>query len=41
MSTEVKTNSVSSRIAWNKGRLVGQSARLRPNEVWAIRVRPQ
>jgi integrase len=41
ISTEVKTNSVSSRIAWNKGRLVGQKRSLRPNEVWAIRVRLQ
>ena len=41
MSTEVKTNSVSSRIAWNKGRLVGQKRPLRPKEVWAIRVRLQ
>ena len=41
MSTEVKANSVSSRIAWNKGRLVGQKRPLRPKEVWAIRVRLQ
>ena len=41
MSTEVKTNSISSRIAWNKGRLVGQKRPLRPKEVWAIRVRLQ
>ena len=41
MSTEVKTNSGSSRIAWNKGRLVGQKRPLRPKEVWAIRVRLQ
>ncbi len=41
MSTEVKTNSASSRIAWNKGRLVGQKRPLRPKEVWAIRVRLQ
>ena len=41
MSTEVKTNSASSRIAWNKGCLVGQKRPLRPKEVWAIRVRLQ
>ncbi len=41
MSTEVKTNSASSRVAWNKGRLVGQKRPLRPKEVWAIRVRLQ
>ena len=41
MSTEVKTNSASSRIAWNKGRVVGQKRPLRPKEVWAIRVRLQ
>src|SRR5271165_2569363 len=41
MSTSVKTNSASSRIAWNKGRLVGQKRPLRPKEVWAIRVRLQ
>jgi integrase len=41
MSTEVKTNSASSRIAWNKGRLVGQKRPLRPKEVWAIPVRLQ
>ena len=41
MSTEIKTNSASSRIAWNKGRLVGQKRPLRPKEVWAIRVRLQ
>jgi integrase len=41
MSTETKTNSVSMRVAWNKGRLVGQKRPLRPREVWAIRVRLQ
>jgi hypothetical protein len=40
MSTETKTNNAS-RIAWNKGRLVGQKRPLRPREVWAIRVRLQ
>ena len=41
MSTEIKVNSASSRIAWNKGRLVGQKRPLRPKEVRAIRVRLQ
>jgi integrase len=41
MSTEIQTNSASSRVAWNKGRLVGQKRPLRPKEVWAIRVRLQ
>ena len=41
MSTQIQTNSASSRVAWNKGRLVGQKRPLRPKEVWAIRVRLQ
>jgi integrase len=41
MSTEIQTNSASSRVAWNKGRLVGQKRPLWPKEVWAIRVRLQ
>ncbi len=41
MSTAMKTDSVPSRIAWNKGRLVGQKRPLRPKEVWDIRVRLQ
>jgi hypothetical protein len=41
MSTEIQTNSASSRVAWNKGHLVGQKHPLRPKEVWAIRVRLQ
>jgi len=40
MSTEIKTNNAF-RVAWNKGRLVGQKRPLRPKEVWAIRVRLQ
>ena len=40
MSTEIKTNIASMRVAWNKGRL-GQKRPLRPREVWAIRVRLQ
>ena len=41
MSTEIQTNSTTSRVAWNKGRLVGQKRPLRLKEVWAIRVRLQ
>jgi integrase len=41
MSTEIKINSAPSRVAWNKGRLVGQKRPLRPKEVWAIQVRLQ
>ena len=41
MSTQIQTNSASSRVGWNKGRLVGQKRPLRPREVWAIRVRLQ
>ena len=41
MSTEIKINNASSRVARNKGRLVGQKRPLRPKEVWAIRVRLQ
>jgi hypothetical protein len=35
MSTEINSKS----LPWNKGRLVGQKRPLRPNDVWAIRVR--
>ena len=41
MSTEINTKSASMRVAWNKGRLIGQKRPLRPKEVWAIRVRLQ
>lgn len=29
------------RVAWNKGKLVGQKAPLKLNDVWAIRIRLQ
>lgn len=29
------------REPWNKGKLVGQKALLRPKEIWAIRIRLQ
>ena len=29
------------RLAWNKGRLLGQKRPLRPKDVWAIRIRLQ
>ena len=41
MSTAIKIDSAASRVAWNKGRLVGQKRPLRAKEVWAIRVRLQ
>jgi hypothetical protein len=31
----------SQRAPWNRGRLIGQKRPLKPNEVWAIRVRLQ
>ena len=33
------TNSESDKSPWNKGKLVGQKAPLKPPEVWAIRIR--
>lgn len=33
------THSKSDKIPWNQGKLVGQKAPLKPQEVWAIRVR--
>ena len=41
MSAETVSRSNSPRVAWNKGRLVGQKRPLRPKEVWAIRIRLQ
>src|SRR5277367_1225407 len=41
MSSQIKSTTDSSRVPWNKGRLVGQKRPLRPKEVWAIRVRLQ
>jgi integrase len=38
--TESKSN-LHFRVPWNKGRLVGQKAPLKPKEVWAIRIRLQ
>lgn len=38
MSEDISTNR---QIPWNKGKLVGQKAPLKPPEVWAIRVRLQ
>jgi len=35
------TNNLHFRVPWNKGRLVGQKAPLKPKEVWAIRIRLQ
>ena len=33
------TNNLHFRVPWNKGKLVGQKAPLKPKEVWAIRIR--
>src|SRR5271165_6924997 len=41
MPIEINSKSNPLRVAWNKGRLVGQKRPLRPKEVWAIRVRLQ
>ena len=41
MSAETMSKDISPRIAWNRGRLVGQKRPLKPREVWAIRVRLQ
>ena len=35
------SKSTDDQIPWNKGKLVGQKAPLKPSEVWAIRVRLQ
>ena len=35
------TNSPRARVPWNKGKLIGQKAPLKPKEVWAIRARLQ
>ena len=35
------SKSINPQIPWNKGKLVGQKAPLKPPEVWAIRVRLQ
>jgi len=37
----MSANSADHQIPWNKGKLVGQKAPLKPPEVWAIRVRLQ
>jgi integrase len=41
MSAETVSKCDSPRVAWNRGRLVGQKRALKPKEVWAIRVRLQ
>ena len=35
------TSTTNHREPWNKGKLVGQKAPLRPKDIWAIRVRLQ
>jgi hypothetical protein len=39
MSTEFLPALRPSRLAWNKGRVVGQKRPLQPKHVWSIRVR--
>ena len=40
MSTElITTNPLPPRVAWNKGRIVGQKRPLQPKHVWSIRIR--
>jgi hypothetical protein len=41
MSPETKTNSASSRVAWNRGASLAKSAPFGQKKVWAIRVRLQ
>ena len=36
-----QTQSVHSKVPWNKGKVTGQKPPLKPKEVWAIRVRLQ
>jgi integrase len=35
------TTTITPRVPWNKGKLVGQKAPLKPKEIWAIRLRLQ
>ncbi len=39
MSTDYLPALRPSRVAWNKGRIVGQKRPLQPKHVWSIRVR--
>ena len=41
MFTETVSKCDSPRVAWNRGRLVGQERPLKPKEMWAIRLRLQ
>ena len=41
MSAETVSKDSVARVAWNRGRLVGQKRPLKPKEAWAIRIRPQ
>ena len=38
---EIINSATSIRVPWNKGKLVGQKAPFKLNEIWAIRVRLQ
>lgn len=37
----MNTSTTTTRVAWNKGKLVGQKTPLRLKDIWAIRVRLQ
>ena len=38
MSAETPSKDGAARVAWNRGRMVGQKRPLKPKEVWTIRV---
>ena len=38
---ETATNPESRRLPWNKGKLIGQKAPFKPQQIWAIRIRLQ
>ncbi len=35
------SNETTTHVAWNKGKLIGQKPPLKPNQIWAIRIRLQ
>ena len=41
MHTAIPSSAPSKKAPWNKGRLIGQKRPLKPQDVWAIRVRLQ
>jgi hypothetical protein len=38
---DANTNSKPVRVPWNKGKVIGQKAALKPKDIWSIRVRLQ